>query len=122
MYASFPSDTYKLPVLVLYMKVVQLYQGGWEYSVGGVEGMPPTENINLRIFMGIYLPKNINYSLYFDQLFWYGKNENHIAVLRIHLVFMRIRIRILDPHWKKMDPDPEPGHFFKINWIFFNKK
>jgi len=27
-----------------------------------------------------------------------------IAVLRIHL--------ILDPHWKKMDPDP--GHFFQI--------
>ena len=53
----FSLDTYKLPVLVLYMKVVQLYQGGWEYSVGGVEGMPPTENINLRIFMGIYLPK-----------------------------------------------------------------
>jgi len=21
-------------------------------------------------------------------------------------------LRILDPHWKKMDPDP--GHFFKI--------
>ena len=69
----FSLDTYKLPVIVLYMKVVQLYQGGWEYSVGGVEGMPPTENISLRIFMGIYLPKNIDYSLYFDQLFWYGK-------------------------------------------------
>ena len=50
------------------MKVVQLYQGGWEYSVGGVEGMPPTENINLRISMGKYLSKNINYSLYFIQL------------------------------------------------------
>jgi len=38
-----------------------------------------------------------------------------------------MRIRILDPHWKKMDPDPDPdpgkmdpdpdpdpGHFFKI--------
>ena len=31
---------------------------------------------------------------------------------------MRIRIRILDLHWKKMDPDPDPGHFFKIYWIF----
>ena len=36
------------------------------------------------------------------------------AVLRIHLILMRIQI--LDPHWKKMDPDP--GHFFKIYWIF----
>ena len=25
---------------------------------------------------------------------------------------MRIQIRILDPHYKKMDPDP--GYFFKI--------
>ena len=36
------------------------------------------------------------------------------AVLRIHLILMRIRI--LDPYWKKMDPDPnpdpDPGHFF----------
>ena len=30
---------------------------------------------------------------------------------------MRIRIWILVPHWKKMDPDP--GNFFKIYWIFF---
>ena len=35
--------------------------------------MPPTENRNLRIFIGIYLPKNIDYSLYSDQLFWDGK-------------------------------------------------
>ena len=26
------------------------------------------------------------------------------SVLRIHLILMRIRI--FDPHWKKMDPDP----------------
>jgi len=46
-------------------------------------------------------------------------------VLRIHLILMRIRIPILDLHWKKMDPDPnpdlDPGHLFKIYWIFFNK-
>jgi len=36
-------------------------------------------------------------------------------VLRIHLIL----IRILYPHWKKMDPDP--GHFFKIWWIFITK-
>ena len=41
------------------------------------------------------------------------------AVLRIHLILMRIRIRILDPHWKKTDPDP--GHYFKIYWIFLTK-
>ena len=41
------------------------------------------------------------------------------SVLRIHSIFMRIRI--LDPHWKKIDPDPDPGHFFKIYWILFNK-
>ena len=23
---------------------------------------------------------------------------------------MRIWIRILDPHWKKIDPDQDPGH------------
>ena len=33
---------------------------------------------------------------------------------------MPIRIRILDPHWKKMDPDP--GHFLTDLLIFFNKK
>ena len=34
---------------------------------------------------------------------------------------MRMRIiRILDLPWKKMDPDP--GHFFKIYWIFLTKK
>ena len=31
-----------------------------------------------------------------------------------------IRIRILDPHWKKMDPDP--GHFLTDILNFFNKK
>ena len=36
-----------------------------------------------------------------------------------------MRIRILDPHWKKMDPDPnpdpdpDPGYFYKIYWIFY---
>jgi len=40
-----------------------------------------------------------------------------VPVLRIHLILMRIRI--LDPHWKKMDPDP--GHFFKIYLIFLTK-
>ena len=50
-----------------------------------------------------------------------------IAVLRIHYILMRIRI--LNPHWKKMDPDP--GHFltdllnfltknnFQILYLFF---
>jgi len=31
-----------------------------------------------------------------------------------------MRIRILDPHWKKMEPDP--GHFIPVLLIFFNKK
>ena len=34
-----------------------------------------------------------------------------MAVLRINIILMRIRI--LDPHWKTMDPDPDPGHFLK---------
>ena len=42
---------------------------------------------------------------------------------------MEIRILILDPHWKKMDPDPnpdpnpdpDPGYFFESYWIFFYK-
>jgi len=29
-----------------------------------------------------------------------------LAVLRIHLILMWIRIQILDPYWKKMDPNP----------------
>ena len=33
------------------------------------------------------------------------------VVLKIHLIWMRIRIWILDPHWEKVDPDP--GYFFK---------
>ena len=40
-----------------------------------------------------------------------------VPVLTIHLILMRIRI--LDQHWEKMDPDP--GHFFKIYWIFLTK-
>ena len=28
------------------------------------------------------------------------------VVLKIHLIWMRIRIWILDPHWEKVDPDP----------------
>ena len=43
---------------------------------------------------------------------------------------MQIWIRNLDPHWKKMDPDPDPnpdpnpdpGYFFKIYWIFLTKQ
>ena len=48
------------------------------------------------------------------------------AVLRIQLILMRIRI--LDPHWKKIDPDPnpypdpDPGYFFEIYWIFLTKQ
>ena len=45
-------------------------------------------------------------------------NMHSTAVLRIQLILMRIRIHpdpgILDPHWKKMDPDQNPGYFFKI--------
>ena len=26
-----------------------------------------------------------------------------------------------DPHWKKMEPYPDPGQFFKIYWIFWTK-
>ena len=35
----------------------------------------------------------------------------------IHLILMRIRIRILGPLCEKMDPDlnPDPGYFFKIS-------
>ena len=43
-------------------------------------------------------------------------NLSIIAVLRIQLICMRIRI--LAPHWKKMDP----GYFFKIYWIFLTKQ
>ena len=31
-----------------------------------------------------------------------------------------MRIRILDPHWEKMDPDP--GHFVQIYWMILTKQ
>ena len=40
------------------------------------------------------------------------KNINNEPVIRIHLILKWMRIRILDPHRKKMDPDP--GHFFDL--------
>ena len=45
---------------------------------------------------------------------WIRLIINDRAVFRIQLILMRIRIR--DPNWKKMDPDPhpDPGYFFKI--------
>ena len=44
-----------------------------------------------------------------------------VPVPKIHLILMWIRILVT--HWEKMDPDPNPnpGHFLKIYWIFFNK-
>ena len=47
------------------------------------------------------------------------KNIYKKPVLRINLIFMQIwiRIQILDPHWKEMDPDPGQD---LLN--FFNKK
>ena len=38
------------------------------------------------------------------------------TVLSIHLILMRIRIWILDPHWKRMDPDPksDPCNFLRF--------
>ena len=41
-------------------------------------------------------------------------------MLRIHLILMRIRI--LDPQWKKMDPDRDLGHFLKFTEFFFTKQ
>ena len=47
-------------------------------------------------------------------------------VLRIQLILMRIQIWNLDPHWEKMDPDPDSdpdsGYFFKIYEIFLTKQ
>ena len=44
-----------------------------------------------------------------------------LSILRIQLILMWIRIQILDPHWKKMDPDlyPDPVYFFlRVNFFF----
>ena len=49
----------------------------------------------------------------------FGKIKNLKTVLKIHfLVLMRIPIRTgkNDPD---LNPDPNPGHFFKIYWFFF---
>ena len=40
------------------------------------------------------------------------------TVLRIHLILMQTRI--LDPHWKNMDPDPDLERIF-IYWIFLTE-
>ena len=47
-----------------------------------------------------------------------GKKEGNEfkAVLRIHLILMQIRI--LDPHWKKMDPNS----LFSLNLLTFINK
>ena len=42
-----------------------------------------------------------------------------LSVLRFHLNLMRIQI--LDPQWKKMDPDRDLGHFLKFTEFFFDK-
>ena len=53
------------------------------------------------------------------------KKEVRPLGLRIHLISMRIRI--LNSHWEKMDPDPnpytDPGHeqFFKIYCFFLTE-
>ena len=73
-----------------------------------------------------FLLSQVNYS--HDQ-----KDSDHLVqgklvpklTLRIHLILMRIRILILDPHWKKMDPDqvnffPDLQNNFQIFcFIFF---
>ena len=66
-----------------------------ENVMGGLESFRKT-NISLYMFLnaGVYI--------------------FHFAVLRIQLILMRI----LDPHWKKMDPDPnpdpDPKHWIKL--------
>ncbi len=55
---------------------------------------------------------------------WININIHYLSpqpVLRIHLILMRIQIRILDPYWKKMDPNPDPGQFFNLYGIFLTK-
>jgi len=43
--------------------------------------------------------------------------ENPKSVLRIHLILMRVRI--LDPHWKKMDPAALLFISIKLTEFFF---
>ena len=48
-----------------------------------------------------------------EKILNFGTISFIVSVPRIHLILMQIWI--LDPHWKKLDPDP--GYFF-IYWIF----
>ena len=43
------------------------------------------------------------------------KQKIHLEPVLMNLLIL-MRIRILDPHWKKINPDP--GYFYKIYWIF----
>jgi len=51
-------------------------------------------------------------------IFQSSLNWSFISVLRKHLICMQIQI--LDPGWKKMDPDP--SYLFKIYYFFLTKQ
>ena len=87
----------------------------------------------IRIWIFLNTNKNVSrfswflcflfFKYYLATLQVYSKQNDAIlfqqaqALLRIHLIL--IRLRILDPHWKTMDPDPGHEHFLKIYWFFF---
>ena len=62
---------------------------------------------------------------YFQLWFLYNSELRTSILLVLRICLILIRIRILDPHWKKMNPDPnsdpDPGHFIKIYWFFLTK-
>ena len=45
-----------------------------------------------------------------SKLFTNKKIKEVLNTFKINLIFMRIRIRILDLHWKKIYPDTDQGH------------
>ena len=38
--------------------------------------------------------------------------------MKIAIIFNLILMRIQDLHWKKMDPDPDPGYLLKFTEFF----
>ena len=54
-----------------------------------------------------------------EKILNFGTISFIVSVPRIHLILMQIWI--LDPHWKKLDPDPDPGHEHFCNKAEFSK-
>ena len=73
------------------------------------------------IYSCLQIPPRENWFQYVRRVYASPINFPCIStlVLRIHLILKRIRI--LDPHWKKMDPDPVHEKKLRFTYFFHRK-